>query len=888
MSSHITQLSIQKYSIDQSLPSSSYQTTIPSPCGTFPFASNLQSVFKSGNVFSMAIPLSQNKDSIFRKLIKAHLQMTAFIQALSQFDTLKAQALFQMIPNDCKQQLLAAVLKKEHYHSHLGSEASDENIDEAWIMRNIFVLQEPCPQLIAKKGNSLSEQLLYDLENKIKVHFFTESLKRLTALSEQLNLGQSARERQLQHLKLLPKVLKWEMQKDLEISSRRMNLDLKPGKTLLLEDPTVLLSFKHPDTDEFIIDTYIRLCKQQLAILTAPIGPPTRSPEAHKTHPKLYELRGAQYLEGQTTFCVYAPNAKEVAVVLTAFGNVEQKLQMEKGPDGVWKAVTDAAPPGRSYLYEVIDVNGHTMLRMDPFSFTSMEIQEVGQFQSVVTDPNSFHWNDADWIAERKSIDPKKRPLSIYELQLKSWKKDHASPFNFKKLASDVIEHCKLMNHTHIELYGLMEHYHPQAGGYQVSNFFAPFHGNGSSNDLKYFIDKLHENRIGVILDWIPTHFHHFHQSREYSGSIHEFDGTNLFAAEPSDWGTLYLDYSKEETCRLMEASALYFLDHLHFDGLRVDAVSRLVHRNGQNIPHGIQFLQQLNNTVHDNYPGVLMIAEETDGFPGVTQTTGKGGLGFDLKWNVGWSYDSREFLKTSYSKRSTEWDHKIIRLLHEAAFGEEMISTHSHDESDAGDHNDSKTLWSCVSHLSSDDERFANLRNFFSWQMLGPGRGKLIHMGDENVQPESAYSRFSSLRSAVDWTLIDRRPAHAGVQKCISNLNKLYLYLPQLSENGEENFRLIYQFKQNLIVGYQRRSPGRPDITVIHNFSNQSFERYDIHNVPFTGSKKIHEIFNSNQIEYGGSGNCLNRDIQLIPTAGNPTMTLAIPANSTIVLQED
>ncbi|MBS0649674.1 MAG: hypothetical protein JSR93_00785, partial [Verrucomicrobia bacterium] len=248
MTSNISQLSIQKYSIDQSLPSSSNQTTTLPPCGTVAFASNLESALKSGNVFSMAIPLSQNKDSIFRKLIKAHLQMTAFIQALSQFDTLKAQTLFQMLPNDCKEQLLAAVVKKEHNHSHLGSGASDENIDEAWIIRNIFALQEPCPQLIAPKGNTLSEQLLSDLENKIKVHFFTESLKRLATLSEQLNQGPSAREGQLQNLKLLPKVLKWEMQKDLEISSRRMNLDLKSGKTLLLEDPTVLLSFKHPDT----------------------------------------------------------------------------------------------------------------------------------------------------------------------------------------------------------------------------------------------------------------------------------------------------------------------------------------------------------------------------------------------------------------------------------------------------------------------------------------------------------------------------------------------------------------------------------------------------------------------------------------------------------------
>lgn len=611
-------------------------------------------------------------------------------------------------------------------------------------------------------------------------------------------------------------------------------------------------------------------------------------------HPKLYEMRGAHFHNQATKFQVYAPNAKKVSLILTKYGKQEEKIEMKKQLGGTWEVLSGHAKPGSTYLYEVVDAQGKKMLRTDPFSFSTKYTRETHQVQSVVVDPSTYKWNDRAWMDKRAKTDPLHSPLSIYEIQVKSWKSGYDTPLNFRTLAHELVDYCKKMHFTHVECYALLEHFHKERRGYQVSNFFAPYRECGSLDDFKYFVDTLHQNNLGVIIDWIPTHFHHGHTSHSYSESMHEWDGTDLFAAEASTWGTRYLDYSKEETRRLMQASALYFLDQLHIDGIRFDAVSQMVRRDGKEIASGVSFLKELNNTIHSCYPGVLSIAEETEGFPNITIPTKKGGLGFDLKWNIGWSRNARNFLKTPYKDRESEWHKKIARYLNAPHQKEKEILTHSHDDTDADAYSNEKVLLQCVSHIRNETERFANLRNFFSWQVLAPSQGHLIHMGDELAQNESWYQRFRRGSSSVDWSL-EKRANHQGIQECIKDLNAIYLNRPQFWQEANQVVK-ISENASNNVIAYHRGTKDNKRIAVIHNFSNNGYATYDI---PLPSSKdplikrikKVTEIFNSDAAKYQGSGLFENRHVEVVRHRSTKVPThlrVALPPLATIALEEE
>ena len=619
--------------------------------------------------------------------------------------------------------------------------------------------------------------------------------------------------------------------------------------------------------------------------------------ELHKSnHPKLYESRGAQYQNGITTFRVYAPHAKNLFVILTALGKDEHKLEMQKNCEGIWEIATPFAQPGRTYLYYVEDGQGKKMLRTDPFSFSTINIPETGQIHSMVVDQSKYQWNDHAWMQQRAKTNPLESPLSIYEIQMKSWKSGFTKPLNFKEIAPELISYCKKMGFTHIECFGLLEHYFREARGYQVANFFALYRECGGCDDFKYLVDQLHQNGIGIIIDWIPTHFQHYPVSASYSVSLHEFDGTNLFAAESAPWGTLYLDYEKEETHHLMFASALYFLDKLHVDGIRFDAISQMVHRNGKDIPSGISFLKELNDTVHSCYPGVMTIAEETEGFPNVTKSTKNGGLGFDIKWNIGWSHDSRNFLRTPNAERPQHWQQKVVNFLNSVQQGEKVILTHSHDDTDDGEFSNKKVLLQCVSHVLKEEEKFANIRNFFSWQALAPSYGHMLHMGDELVQNESWYQRFRKNVPSVDWSLAENNSLHRGVQDCVKDLNALYLSKPQFWHKKDQDFKLISECGPNTVVAYHRGTKENKRLAVVHNFSNIGYPSYD---VPLYVSgdeaikriQQVNEIFNSDNLKYGGSGKFENRKVEIIRNLSNKEPShfrIALPPLSTIVLEEE
>ncbi len=616
--------------------------------------------------------------------------------------------------------------------------------------------------------------------------------------------------------------------------------------------------------------------------------------------PTLYEQRGAHVDSGKTTFQVYAPQAKKVSVILTSFGSKEHEVPMEKTASGVWNAVSSHAAVGRSYLYRVEDSRGKVMMRTDPFSFSVVNVPEVGQVQSLVVDRQKYQWGDGEWMKQRAGSKPLEQPLSIYEVHVKSWMRKGGKPLSYRELAPELIAYCKKMNFTHVELYGVMEHMHDLARGYQVTNYFAPYHPMGSSDDLKYLIDQMHQEGIGVIIDWIPAHFQHNHQSSDYSMSLHEFDGSDLFSAEPAPWGTRYFDFSKPESNRLLEASAIYWIDQLHIDALRYDAISAIVRRNGKNIEPGIAFLQKLNDKIHAKFPGVFTIAEETDGFPHVTKSTKEKGLGFDLKWGIWWSHDSRNYFRTPYAERSREDHHqrKILHFLGEVQRTDKMVLSHSHDDSDGGALSSEKTLYSCVSHAKNEGARFADLRNFFAWQTLAPGRGYLIHMGDEIGQQDSWYQRFVKYQSAVDWELM-KQPSQGlrrGLQQCVSDLNALYRYHSALWKQGEEGFKLISEYGPNRVVAYHRGMGQKPRIAVIHNFSDKGYGSYDVplgssHEDPaMKGVKHVVERFNSDEIRYGGSGKFSNKQVEVVRAGdGQPThFRMALPPLSTVVVEEE
>ena len=608
------------------------------------------------------------------------------------------------------------------------------------------------------------------------------------------------------------------------------------------------------------------------------------------SHAKIYENRGAHYdHDTQTTrFCLHAPNARNVWLILNAYGIQQYRLEMTKNHEDLWEVVTDKALPDRTYLYLINDFHGRHKLRTDPFSFSVVSNLITRRVQSVVHDERAHLWGDQDWLGQRARTNPLRSPLSIYEIQPKSWKGSVYWPMNYRQIAGDLAAYCRQMGFTHVEMYGILDHTDRWEYGYQVANFFAPSRFNGTCNDLKYLIDHLHQNNIGVILDWVPTHFKHFHPFHGYSTSLHEYDGTNLYASTASQWGTLYFDFDKEETRQLLFASALYFLDRLHIDGIRFDAVSQMIRRNQNEIHNAVSFLRELNHTIHTHYPGVLCIAEETEGYPNLNRT-----MNFDLKWNFGWSNNARNLLRTPYAERPNHWQHKILDTFNCARWSEDkMINTISHDDTESGPLNSQNVLLNCTSHTPYDMEKFADLRNFFAWQRCMPSRGHLIHMGDEVVQPMSWFQRCFQGRSSMDWSLSNSTSFHGQVQACIADLNHLYIRYPQFWEYGEEGYSLIYEYGENLVIGYHRGIFNHRRIAVIHNFSNHGYSKYDI---PLPGSdpnvRRISaavQVFNTDDCQYGGSGAFQNEQIEIKRhNEGALLITVALPPLSTIVFEE-
>lgn len=605
----------------------------------------------------------------------------------------------------------------------------------------------------------------------------------------------------------------------------------------------------------------------------------------------LYLWRGAHITLSGTRFQVFAPQARRVDLLLTAYGHEEHRIAMQKNAHGVWDVQTHLASPGRTYRYHIEDCHGNWTARTDPFSFAVMKIG-TDTVESVVTDIDAYDWNDQDWMRRRRHADPLKNALSIYELHLDSWRKNFGATLSFRELASQLVDYLEYMRFTHVEIYGLLDSKNEFSWGYQTDHFLAPNRRLQSVNDLKYLIDVCHRRKIGVLMDWIPGHYKHEHGS-DRSQSLYEYDGSDLFGREPSPWGTVYFDFSKEETRRLMLSSALYWFEQMHIDGMRLDAISPMVSRDGRVQEHAVNFLKELNALVHEQYPGILMIAEETDGFPQVTGSVRDGGLGFDAKLAVYLQWKMRNYFRTPYDQRSRDEHHqdKLLRHLSDIATSHDRwMIAHSHDDAASGTSQRHSTVYGSIPTWDS-WRRFADIRLFLAWNLFVPGFGHMIHMGDEIGQKWPWNERLGAGEGAVEWSVLE--PAnyeshfHRGIQECVRDMNGLYRSRGAFWNGG---YRMISHRPQDSVLGFHR-DDGRGDrLAVLFNFSPMGFYQYDFPLDPESGGiREAREVFNTDGVQYGGTGQFRNGYAYIVRSnQGAAThLRVSMPPLSMLVFEE-
>jgi 1,4-alpha-glucan branching enzyme len=612
-------------------------------------------------------------------------------------------------------------------------------------------------------------------------------------------------------------------------------------------------------------------------------------------HHRLYEKLGAHYLEvqgvGGVQFAVWAPNARSVGVV-GDFNQWDRRYHAMRvlGSSGVWEIFIPGLPEGVIYKYQIKTQSGSVVEKADPYGF---EMEQRPRTASKVNFLKNFTWTDQDWIEYRKSTNHLENPIAIYELHLGSWARipeEGNRWLSYTEMAEKIASYVKERGYTHIELLPVFEHPFDGSWGYQVTGYFAPTSRFGSPQDFMYFIDCCHQNNIGVILDWVPAHF------PKDGHALGWFDGSNLYEhsdprkGEQMDWGTLIFNYGRNEVKNFLTSNALFWIEQYHIDGLRIDAVASMLYldysrKEGEWIPNpyggrenieAIEFLKHLNGVVHHYYPGVLTIAEESTAWPGVTNSLEYGGLGFDLKWNMGWMHDILEYFSNDPVHRKHHQNNLTFALLY--AFSERFLLPLSHDEVVHGKS-------ALVSKMPGDDwQKFANLRLLFGFMYAFPGK-KLMFMGDEIAQRNEWNHEIS-----LDWHLLEYEP-HRGVQHCVDDLNKLYkseraLYQQDFHYNG---FQWIdFNDHENSVIAFERKAFESDDvIVVVCNFTPVPRHNYRI-GVPVSGLYQ--ELINTDSSYYGGGnmGNSGFVSSEAVPFHGRLTsVQLTLPPLAVIYLKK-
>ena len=572
-------------------------------------------------------------------------------------------------------------------------------------------------------------------------------------------------------------------------------------------------------------------------------------------HYQLYERMGGRLTTHEgirgAKFSVWAPNAQSVSIVGDFNGWDGRVHPMRSlGYTGVWEVFIPGLEKGIRYKFEIHTQQGECLIKADPYALMS-EMRPATA--SILADLNEFEWQDQDWIEERKNRSIHAHPMNIYEVHLSSWKSRNGEFRNYRDLAHELAVYCLDMGFNYLELLPIQEHPLDESWGYQVSGFYAPTSRHGSPEDFKYFINHLHQNGIGVILDWVPGHF----PMDDFS--LGRFDGSSLY--EHSDprqgyhphWHTHIFNFGRHEVSNFLIANALFWFEEMHVEGLRVDAVASMLYldygrENGEWIPNdyggkenlqAIEFLKHLNSIVHSRCPGVFTIAEESTSFFGVTHPVAQGGLGFDLKWNMGWMNDTLRYFSNDPFYRSYHHHDLTFGLVY--AFSENFILVFSHDEVVHGKR-------SLLSKMPGDMwQQFANLRLLFSYMMCQPGK-KLSFMGGEIGQ----WNEWNCKRD-IEWFLLDF-PTHRGIQKMVKELNHFYLDHAALWEkdfSGETFDWVDFADQQNSVVSYFRNGKNER-LLCVHNFTPVYHSDYVLHMGNFG---YVEELFNTDAEKYGGSG---------------------------------
>lgn len=552
-------------------------------------------------------------------------------------------------------------------------------------------------------------------------------------------------------------------------------------------------------------------------------------------------------------FAVWAPSAKAVSVVGEFNTWNKNDNRMSRGENGIFKIFLPKAKEGMLYKYCITTETGEQILKADPFA-NAAELRPGTS--SRITDISNVRWNDKAWMEKRHKWSCKTSQMIIYEVHIGSWRKSSDGDFyNYREFAHKIADYILDMGYTHVELMGIAEHPYDGSWGYQVTGYFAPTSRYGQPEDFAYMIDYFHQKNIGVILDWIPAHF-----AKDPHG-LAEFDGTPLFEyadksrGEHAEWGTKVFDYGKKEVEKFLIANALFWVEQYHIDGLRVDAVASMLYLNyGKAYKEGfsntvgekynleaIKLLKKLNSIMKERNPGVLMIAEESSTFPKVTEPVENGGLGFDLKWNMGWMHDFTEYMKMDQEARKKNHHHMTFSSSY--MYDEKYMLAISHDE---------------VVHLKKSmlnkmygfmDEKFAELRTAYTFMMGHPGK-KLLFMGQEFAQ----YNEWDENKE-LDWYLLEDR-RHKGIWNYWKDLLNLYkknqaLYEADYSRagfewiNADDCDRSVYSF-----VRYSRSR--EKSLLFVCNFSSHTWRNYRI-GVPEDVTYKL--VLNSDDVKYGGEG---------------------------------
>lgn len=606
------------------------------------------------------------------------------------------------------------------------------------------------------------------------------------------------------------------------------------------------------------------------------------------THQRLWEVLGAHLMPEGCHFAVWAPNARDVSVVgdwNNWDGNVHR--MQPRGESGVWELFVPGVKENAHYKFELHDKHGHLHVKSDPMAVYG---QHGAATASLTFDLKRYQWSDGEWMQRRPQNDLYHSPMSIYEVHPGSWKRnmnDGGRWLSYRELADDLIPYVKGLGFTHIELMGIAEHPFDGSWGYQVTGYYAPTSRFGNPDEFREFVDRCHQNGIGVILDWVPGHF------PKDSHGLAKFDGSALYEhadprqGEHMDWGTLIFNYGRTEVKNFLVANALYWLDQFHIDGLRVDAVASMLyldysrkagewvpnHLGGRENLEAIAFMRELNQVCYANHPGTTIIAEESTAWGGVSRPVSTGGLGFGFKWNMGWMNDSLRYMAEDPVHR--KYHHGMATFSMIYAYDENFILVLSHDEVVHG-------KGSLINKMPGDRwQKFANLRMFLAWMWMHPGK-KLLFMGGEFGQWHE-WKHDASL----DWHLF-LGEEHSGLQCLVKDLNHLYTGRKALHSRDHEAggfFWLDANDAENSVFAFTRTSPDGDQVYVLVNATPVPRKDYRV-GVADAGSYR--ELLNTDATNYAGSGVSAGAGFQAqqVPHQGQPwSVVVDLPPLSTLVL---